>query len=282
MIIVLNAISGAMILILVSMGLGIIFGQMNVLNLAHGEFFMLGAYAAVMVDSLGLNPVFGLIFAPIFVGAIGLVVEKLLIKPLYSRPMDTLLITWGLSMILKQVIQLIFGAGHRNTTALFTGAMNVFGVDYPIYRIFIIILTVALLAVVIFLFYKTSFGLKMRMVIQNRGQAMAMGINTASVDRWTFAMGCALAGVAGAVMTPLLYINPEMGSSYLTSSFIVVIIGGVSSLIGMIGGGAVYSVANTVIDFVIENTFLTSIIVLVLAIIVIRLKPNGIFSRKSV
>lgn len=281
MTILLNAVSGAMILILVSMGLGIIFGQMNVLNLAHGEFFMLGAYASVMMDSLGLPPMAGLVFAPVFVGAIGMIVEKLLIKPLYSSPMDTILVTWGLSMVLKQLIQLIFGAGHRNTTALFSGSMHILGTEYPIYRVFIIAITAALLIGILLLFYRTSFGLKMRMVIQNRQQAAAMGINTAMVDRWTFTLGCALAGIAGAVMTPLLYINPEMGASYLTDSFIVVIIGGVSNLLGMIGGGAVYSFSNTVIDFVIKNTFLTSIIVLILAIVIIRLKPTGIFTRKS-
>lgn len=281
MILLLNSISGAMILILVSLGLGIIFGQMNVFNLAHGEFFMLGAYAAVMASTLGLSPILGILFAPIFVGIIGMLVERVLIKPLYSRPMDTLLVTWGLSIVLKQVIQLLFGAGHKNVDALFVGSMNIFGEKYPIYRMFIIVITIVLLGLVFFIYYKTSFGLKMRMVIQNRSQAMAMGINTASVDRWTFALGSALAGIAGAIMTPLMFISPEMGSSYLTNSFIVVIIGGVSSLIGLVGGGMVIGFSKSSIDFIIANSFWTNIIVLLLAIVVIRFKPNGIFSRKS-
>ncbi|MHB8277004.1 MAG: urea ABC transporter permease subunit UrtB [Candidatus Humimicrobiaceae bacterium] len=274
-----NAISGSMILILVSIGLGIIFGQMNVFNLAHGEFFMLGSYAAVIVGTLNLPPLVGILFAPIFVGAIGILVEKILIKPLYSRPMDTLLTTWGLSIVFKQVVQLIFGAKNRNVNALFTGTMNVFGVQYPIYRIFIIVVTLILLGLVFFIFFKTSFGLKMRMVIQNREQASAMGINTASVDRWTFALGSALAGIAGAIMTPLMFINPELGSAYLTNSFIVVIIGGVSSLFGLAAGGAIIGLSKSLIDFVIKNSFLTNIIVLLFAIVVIRLKPNGLFSR---
>lgn len=281
MILLLNSISGAMILILVSLGLGIIFGQMNVINLAHGEFFMLGAYAAVMASALGLSPILGILFAPIFVGIIGMLVERAMIKPLYSRPMDTLLVTWGLSIVLKQVIQLLFGAGHKNVDALFVGSMNIFGEKYPIYRMFIIVITIVLLGLVFFIYYKTSFGLKMRMVIQNRSQAMAMGINTASVDRWTFALGSALAGIAGAIMTPLMFISPEMGASYLTNSFIVVIIGGVSSLIGLAGGGMVIGFSRSFIDFIIANSFWTNIIVLLLAIVVIRFKPNGIFSRKS-
>lgn len=281
MVLLLNALSSSMILILVSLGLGIIFGQMNVFNLAHGEFFMLGAYAAVIASLLGLPPVMGLVIAPIFVGAVGVLVERILIRPLYERPMDTLLVTWGLSMVLKQGVQLIFGAGHRNVDALFTGAMTVLGTEYPIYRIFIIVATLVLLAIVFFLYYKTSFGLKMRMVIQNRRQAMAMGVNTVAVDRMTFALGSALAGISGAIMTPLMFISPEMGGSYLTNSFIVVIIGGVGSLAGLLGGGVVYGVTKVLIDFVIANSFLTNIIVLLLAIILIRLKPNGIFSRKS-
>lgn len=281
MVLILNALSSSMILILVSLGLGIIFGQMNVFNLAHGEFFMLGAYAAVIASLLGLPPVMGLVIAPVFVGVIGVLVERILIRPLYERPMDTLLVTWGLSMVLKQGVQLIFGAGHRNVDALFTGAMRVFGTEYPVYRMFIIAATLVLLAIVFFLYYKTSFGLKMRMVIQNRQQAMAMGINTVSVDRMTFALGSALAGIAGAIMTPLMFISPEMGGSYLTNSFIVVIIGGVGSLVGLVGGGAVYGVSKVLIDFVIANSFLTNIIVLLLAIVLIRLKPNGIFARKS-
>ena len=242
---------------------------------------MLGAYAAVMTSLMGLPPVAGLLFAPLFVGIIGIIVERFLIRPLYARPMDTLLVTWGLSMVLKQLIQLIFGAGHRNVDALFTGSMNILGTDYPTYRIFIILITLTLLGIVFFLYFRTSFGLKMRMIIQNRQQAMAMGINTVSVDRMTFALGSALAGIAGAIMTPLMFISPEMGAPYLTNSFIVVIIGGVSSLIGLVGGGMVYGVAKTMIDFVIANCFLTNIIVLLLAIVIIRLKPNGIFSRKS-
>jgi urea transport system permease protein len=234
-----------------------------------------------MASTLGLSPILGILFAPIFVGTIGMLVERVLIKPLYSRPMDTLLVTWGLSIVLKQVIQLLFGAGHKNVEALFVGSMDIFGVKYPIYRMFIIVITLVLLALVFFIYYKTSFGLKMRMVIQNRSQAMAMGINTASVDRWTFALGSALAGIAGAIMTPLMFISPEMGGSYLTNSFIVVIIGGVSSLIGLVGGGMVIGFSRSSIDFIIASSFWTNIIVLLLAIVVIRFKPNGIFSRKS-
>lgn len=281
MVLILNALSSSMILILVSLGLGIIFGQMNVFNLAHGEFFMLGAYAAVIAGLVGLPPLAGLLLAPVFVGTAGILVERILIRPLYERPMDTLLVTWGLSMVLKQCIQLIFGAGHRNVNALFTGAMKVLGTEYLVYRMFIIGATLVLLAFVFFLYYKTSFGLKMRMVLQNRQQAMAMGINTVAVDRMTFALGSALAGIAGAIMTPLMFISPEIGSSYLTNSFIVVIIGGVGSLVGLMGGGAVYGVAKVLIDFVIANSFLTNTIVLLLAIVLIRLKPNGIFARKS-
>ena len=280
MILALNALSGTMILILVSLGLGIIFGQMGIFNLAHGEFFMLGAYAAVITATLGLPPLAGIIFAPIFVGLIGLAVEAVMIRPMHTRPLDTLLATWGLSMVLRQVVRLLFGAQHRSVDALFTGSMRVFGVNYPIYRMFIIAITLALVAVILIIFFKTSFGLKMRMVMQNRTQARAMGINTAAVDMWTFSMGSALAGIAGAIMTPLISINAEMGTSYLADSFIVVIVGGVNSLIGLVGGGAVIGVSRNVIDFIIRDSFMTQVIVLLFAIVMIRIKPRGIFSRK--
>lgn len=279
MMVILNAISGSMILILVSIGLGIIYGQMNVINLAHGEFFMLGAYAAVLASSLNLPPIVGILFAPILVGAVGMLVERILIKPLYSRPMDTLLTTWGLSIVLKQTVQLIFGARNVNVDGLFTGTMNIFGLRYPIYRVFIIVVTIVLLALIFLIYFKTSFGLKMRMVTQNREQASAMGINTSLVDRWAFGMGSAVAGIAGAIMTPLIFINPELGSAYLTNSFIIVIIGGVSSLFGLVAGGVVIGFAKSLIDYIVENTFLTNIIVLLLAIVIIRLKPKGLFFR---
>lgn len=278
---ILNALSGAMILVLVSMGLGIIFGQMNVFNLAHGEFFMLGAYGAVMMNSLGLPPIFGILFAPIFVGAIGMVIERIIIKPLYTKPMDTLLVTWGLALALKQIVQLFFGAAYKNVDALLTGSVSVFNQPYPKYRLFIIFVTLFLLALILLLFYKTSFGLKMRMITQNRLQASAMGINTGSVDRWTFALGSALAGIAGAIMTPLMSVSPEMGASYLTNSFIVVIVGGASELMGLIFGGLAIGVGRTFIDSTIKNSFLTTIIVLLLAIVIIRFKPNGLFSKNN-
>ncbi len=279
MVLILNAISGTMILMLVAIGLAIIFGQMKVLNLAHGEFFMLGAYAAVFASILNLPPVAGILLAPVLVGAFGILVERTMIRPLYHRPLDTLLVTWGLAIVLRQLVQLSFGAVHRNVEPVVSGTVSILGVNYPVYRIFIIGVTVVLLVMVYLLFYKTSFGLRMRMVIQNREQASAMGINTASLDRWTFAVGSALCGIAGAIVTPIMFINPFMGTLYLTNSFIIVIIGGVEKILGIIGGGLVIGASRSIIDYFIKDTFFTQIIVLFLAIVVIRLKPGGLFSR---
>lgn len=276
----LNALSVAMILVLASLGLGIIYGQMNVLNLAHGEFIMLGAYAAVIADILNLPPIAGIIFAPIFAATIGIIVERSLIKPLYARPIDTLLVTWGLSIVLKQLIQLIFGAKQRSVDALITGNLSIFGTKYPTYRVFIIAITIVLVALVFFIFFKTSLGLKMRMVIQNRDQASAMGVNVGAVDMFAFALGSGLAGIAGAIMTPLTFINPQVGMPYLANSFIVVIVGGVSSLPGLAASGTVVGIMKNVIDFFARNVFLTNIIVLLLAILIIRIRPHGLFYRE--
>jgi urea transport system permease protein len=273
----LNGLSLIMILILISLGLVIIFGLMNVINLAHGELVMLGAYSAVTAHLLGLPPWLGIVSAPVTVGIIGIFIERILIRPLYMRPLETLLATWGLSIVLRQVVQIIFGAGHREVPALITGSYQFFGISYPIYRLFIISVTAAILIVIFYIYFRTDFGLRIRMVIQNREMTSALGVNTQATDRWAFALGAALAGISGAVMTPLTYINPEMGLPYLGKAFIVVIIGGISSLYGVIGGGAVIGGSESIIDFFLQKPFIAQILVLTLSVIVVRLKPKGLF-----
>jgi urea transport system permease protein len=273
----LNGLSLIMILILISLGLVIIFGLMNVINLAHGEFFMLGAYTAVAVHFLGLPPWAGIIAAPVTVGLFGVFIERILIRPLYTRPLETLLATWGLSIAIRQVIQIIFGAGHREVPALVTGSFELLGISYPIYRFFIIAITAIILLVIFYVYFRTDFGLRIRMVIQNREMTSALGINVHATDRWAFALGSGLAGISGAVMTPLTYINPEMGLPYLGKAFIVVIIGGASTLFGVLGGGTVIGGAEAIIDFFLKKPFVAQILVLMLAILVVRIKPKGLF-----
>lgn len=273
----LNGLSLIMILVLISLGLVIIFGLLNVINLAHGELFMLGAYTALSMNLWGLKPWVGILAAPIAVGIVGIILERSIIRPLYKRPLETLLGTWGISIVLRQIVQIVYGAGHREVPALFTGSFGFFGISYPVYRLFIMGITTLILGAVFYLYFRTSFGLRIRMVIQDREMSAALGINTHTTDRWAFALGAGLAGLAGAIMTPLTYINPEMGLPYLGKAFIVVIIGGTSSLLGVLGGGAIIGGSEAIIDFFLEKPFVAQILVLMLAIVVVRIRPKGLF-----
>lgn len=275
----LNAISFSMILILGAIGLSIIFGLMGVINMAHGELFMLGAYTAVIAQKLGMSLWVGILISPIFVGIVGLALEVSIIRRFYTRPFVTLVATWGISIIIRQIIKMLFGSGHQTIHNPLTGSLDLFGIVYPKYRLVIMLITVVILVFLFIFFQKTSFGLKGRAIIQNRNMAAALGINVADVDRWTFSIGAALAGIAGAIMTPLITINPEMGSPFLSQSFLVVILGGVGSLFGLIGGAALVSGFRFFLSFYFRLTT-AQILVFLMAIILIRIKPQGLFGKR--
>ena len=205
--------------ILVAMGLVIIFGLMNVINFAHGELFLLGAYTVVVVDMLGGGFWLGLALAPLVVGAMGLVIEELIIRHIYRRFLDTILATWGLSIAIKQIIIIVFGPISYHIPEVFPFTVEVVGVTYPAYRLFIMGVSVVVILFVVGLFFGTKFGLSARAVIANRPMSSCLGINTRRLDRTTFAIGAALAGLAGAVMTPLMSVDPQMGLGFLVPAF---------------------------------------------------------------
>ncbi|MZR30068.1 urea ABC transporter permease subunit UrtB [Sneathiella litorea] len=271
----LNGVSLASILILTSLGLAVIFGMLGVVNLAHGELFMLGAYAVATMSKLGLSPWWGLLVAPIVVGAIGMLIERTIIRRLYHRPIDTLLATWGVSIVIRQVVRLIYGTGHMSSTSLMVGSTTVFGYEYPTYRLFVILVTVLVVLLTFFLYFKTTFGLKIRLVISNRSMARALGINTSKTDMWAFGIASALGGLAGAIMSPLVTIDPEMGLAFLAKGFIVVIVGGIGSLYGVIAGGAVIGGGEAAISFLLRPV-VAQIIIVLLAVVIIRVRPKGI------
>jgi branched-chain amino acid transport system permease protein/urea transport system permease protein len=271
----LNALSIATILILVSLGLAVIFGMLGIINLAHGEFFMLGAYCVATAVAAGLSPWWGIAAAPLVVGAVGVAAERLVIRPLYRRPLDTLLATWGLSIVIRQVVRLVYGSGQMMAESVIVGSTDLFGVRYPTYRLFIIVVTAAVVAACFHLYFRSDFGLRIRMVIANRAMAGALGVNTHATDMAAFGIAAALVGFAGAIMSPLVVINPEMGLEYLSRAFIVVIIGGVGHLWGVVAGGAVIGGAEAALSFWLRPV-VAQILVVVLAVIVIRLRPQGI------
>jgi urea transport system permease protein len=273
-----NSVSLMAILALISVGLAIIFGMMGVINLAHGEFFMIGAYAVVAVQLIVPNFWVGVIVAPIAVGLVGLAMEVSVVKRLYTRPLETLLATWGFSIVLRQLVRLIMGPQFRNMAAPFTGQVSIFGVPYSSYRVFIIALTAVVMAAVAYWLLRTNFGMQVRAVIANRSMASAIGINTANADRFVFALGAGLAGLAGAIMSPLVTINPEMGISWLARSFLVVVVGGLGSLWGVVGGGAIIGGGEGLVSFF-TSSVVAQVVILLLAILVIRIRPEGLVRR---
>jgi urea transport system permease protein len=274
----LNGATLVSVLILVSMGLAIIFGVMGVINLAHGEFFILGAYTVIAADALRLNTWWGIAAAPIVVGLFGGLVEVGIIRFLYKRPLETLLATWGLSIVIRQLVRLAFGTGYRASPHPLLGDVTVWGFSYPLYRIFLMLICVAVIVVTFYVFYRTPFGLEIRAITQDVEMASALAINTSRVYLATFAFGSALAGLAGALMTPEITISPEAGVNFLARSFFVVILGGIGQLAGVLGGGLVVGELETFLSYLISPTTAQAA-VLVIAIVIIRFRPRGLFSR---
>ncbi|MEE8445749.1 MAG: urea ABC transporter permease subunit UrtB [Alphaproteobacteria bacterium] len=275
LILALDASNYILAIILVAMGLVIIFGLMNVINMAHGEFFLLGAYTVVMVESQGGHFWLGLVLAPLFVALVGLVVEELVIRHVYHRFLDTILATWGLSIFIKQAVVLIFGPAARTVTTPITASVEIAGQTYPVYRLFIMGVSMAVIALTFWLFFRTRFGLAARGVIANRHMASCLGINTRRLDRTTFAFGAGLAGLAGAVMAPLMSVDPQMGMGFLVPAFLAILVGGAGHLAGTLAGAIVIGGTDTAAA-TIWSSVVAQIVVFTMAIIAIRLFPRGI------
>jgi urea ABC transporter permease protein UrtB len=273
----LNGATLVSILILISAGLAIIFGVMGVINLAHGEFFILGAYTVIAADALGLNAWLGIALAPLVVGLFGGLVELGIVRFLYRRPLETLLATWGLSIVMRQLIRIVFGVGYRASPHPLLGNLEFFGFSYPIYRVFLMSACLAVIVATFWVFYRTDFGLKIRAITQDTEMAAALSINTSRVYLKTFVMGSALAGLAGALMTPEITISPEAGLNFLARSFFVVILGGIGRLAGVLGGGLVVGELETFLSYLI-SAITAQAIVLGVAIVIIRFRPRGLFS----
>ena len=276
---VLNTLVAIGILMLITIGLGIIYGLMDVLNLAHGEFLMLGAYGVVIGQTIGLREWEAMIFATLFVAVFGFVVERGLIRWLYKRPIDSLLATWGLSLILVQAVQLIFGPAPRPVLSPIQGPIDVLGLPFPKYQLFVIIFSILLAIVVLALFRYPTFGVKTRAVFQDAEMAKALGIKAPRVYSLSFVIGAALAGLAGALVAPLVTVQPTMGASFLVRAFLTVIVGGAGSLIGVVGGLGVIGGTEGVISYF-SSSVMAQVIVLSVAILIVRLRPQGIFRRK--
>ena len=284
-----NGLSLSSILLLVALGLSITFGIMGVINFAHGEFLMVGAYAAYVLQRLSHGHNTGLYFLislPVaFMAAylLGLLLEKFLIRFLYGRPYESILATWGLSLVLQQSARSIFGANNVEVTAppwLQGGIKLLEGFQLPYSRMFI--LSLAILAILGMYFYvnHSRQGRRMRAVMQNRDMSACMGVRTRKVDSLTFAIGSGLAGVAGCAVSLLGSIGPSTGQNYIVDAFMVVVLGGVGNLSGTIAGALMIGLTNPLFEFVTTSS-MGKVIVFTLVIIFLQWKPSGLFSLKT-
>lgn len=271
------------ILLIAALGLAVIFGVAGVINMAHGEFLMVGAYVAAVVGQLGGNTFIAIPVAFVLVGLMGLLIERSIIQWIYERPLDTLLATWGVAIALQVIVKMIFGPElyYVGAPKILDGGFPVIGIlPFPWYRLFLIILAIAMLIATYLLIFKTDFGLKVRAVRRNRSMAECIGINTARVDMIIFTFGSGLAGVAGAALAPIKSVSPTMGFPYAVDSFMVLVLGGVGKLMGVVVGSGIIGEGETVLSFI-YNSVIGKLLVFILIVIVIRVWPKGLFGYQQ-
>ena len=275
----LSGFSVVAILVIAALGLAIIFGVAGVINMAHGELIMVGAYTAAIVGKLGGNTFAAIPVAFVVVGLLGLVIERGIIQWIYDRPLETLLATWGVGIILQVLVKLIFGPElyYAGAPKILEGGFRVIGrLPFPWYRLFLIVMAISLLLLVFYVIFKSDFGLKVRAVRRNRAISGCLGIDTARVDMTIFAFGCGLAGIAGAVLAPIKSVSTTMGFPYAVDSYMVLVLGGVGSLWGVLAGGALIGESETNLSFIFNNV-IGRLLVFLFIVVIIRVVPRGIF-----
>lgn len=275
----LNGFSVVAILMIAAVGLAIIFGVAGVINMAHGEFIMVGAYTAAVVGQLGGNTFIAIPVAFLVVASLGLIVERGIIQWIYERPLETLLATWGVGIILQVVVKLIFGPElyYVGAPKILDGGFRAIGLlPFPWYRLFLIILAIAIMVITYLVLFKTDLGLKVRAVRRNRTMSGCLGIDTAKVDMLIFAFGSGLAGVAGAALAPIKSVSTTMGFPYAVDSYMVLVLGGVGSLWGVVAGSGLIGEAETILSFIYNNV-IGKLLVFIFIVLAIRVFPKGLF-----
>jgi urea transport system permease protein len=288
-----QGISLGSILLLAAIGLAITFGVMGVINMAHGEMIMIGAYVAFVVQQLfraflppGWIDLYLVVAVPVaflFAGLLGVILERCLIRFLYGRPLETLLATWGVSLILQQVVRSIFGAPNKEVSnpSWMTGGFDpIGGFTVTWNRLYIIVFCFVVLGALALILNRTRFGLYMRAVTQNRDMARAMGIRTARIDALTFGLGSGIAGMAGVALSQIGNVSPNLGQIYIVDSFLVVVFGGVGNLLGTLVGALSLGIVNKLLEPV-AGAILGKIVVLVAIILFIQRRPRGLFALKG-
>jgi urea transport system permease protein len=283
-----NGLSSFAVLLLMALGLAIIFGQMGVINMAHGEFLTIGAYTTYLLSAISEKVpalqksyfLLAIVVSFAIAAGIGLLVEHFMIRHLYKRPLDTLLATWGLSLIMQQGFRSIFGAKEVSATLpdwLMGSFKPTESIDIPINGVFVMALTLLLTTGVFFILLRTRWGVWVRATTQNRVMAAAAGINTRKIDRTAFALGCGLAGIAGAAFTTIGSTGPTSGSLYIVDTFLVVVFGGAESLVGTIASAFGIAQTQATSEFFLTGST-AKVLTLTALIVVLMLRPQGLFT----
>jgi urea transport system permease protein len=279
------------VFLLMALGLAIIFGQMGVINMAHGEFMILGAYMTYLCSHLFEDYFpslysgyffFAMAVAFVAAGALGLLVEWLLIRHLYARPLDTLLATWGLSLIMQQAFRSTFGAREVGVELpqWMMGSLPVAGtIEVQINGLFVMGLTLIITGIVALLLYKSRWGLQVRAVVSNRTMSGAVGIDTRRIDMLTFGLGCGIAGIAGSAFTMIGSTGPTAGQLYIVDTFLVVVFGGAQSLLGTVASAFTISQSQSTLEFFLTGS-MAKVLTLLMVIGLLMLRPQGLFVLK--
>ena len=274
---ILDIVTTAAILYAVAAGLLIVFGVMKIINFAHGAFLTIGGYSALIVTRIGWNPWWSLAFAVVIGVVCGAIVERLVMRPLYARPLDAILATWGLGIVVGQLITLQFGREVQFVQSPVAGAMTILGESYSQYRLILVIVAVALAVAMGLVLNGTKLGLQTRAVIMNENLARGLGINSGLVRFATFSIGSGLAALAGALITPLSSVDPNMGVPWLVNAFMLVLVSGMS-LIALAVSCLVLGGAQVLVSTY-SDPVAGGLTIVVLAALILRFRPQG-FARE--
>ena len=270
----LDIITTSAILFAVASGLMIILGVMKLINFAHGAFLTIGGYSAYLTTEAGISPWLAAPLAGIFGFVAGMVIERFIVRPLYDRPLDAILATWGLGIVIGQIITLTFGREVQFAESPLSGTISLLAIDYSAYRLAVTLIAIAIGAALTALLYLTRFGLNARAVIMNETLALGLGIDSERVRAVTFGLGAGLACAAGALITPLLSVDPNMGLPWLVNSFMLVLVSGVSipslAVASLILGGMQVAVSTYI------SPIIGGLTIVVLAAVILRINPRGL------
>ncbi len=267
-----------LLLALVSLGLAITLGLLGILNLAHGEFVMIGAFSALFVQTQGWPFMMAIPVAILACAVIGWPTERFLIRPLYSRPFDAILATWGLSLLLREAVEVIFGRGFNSVVQPVTGTVSVLGAEYPAYRLVVMGVAVVLIGAIVLWFLRSLTGRRIRAMVDNPDLARAVGISVDRLASKTFVAGLCLAGVSGALLAPIVAVHPGMGIDYVLRSFFVLVVGGLGNVLGLVVGSGVIGGAEAAVSAYLDRTAGYSF-VLILSLLFLWRRPDGLVTR---